>query len=140
MRILVPIDGSACTKRMLDYLIEHPETIGKADDFTLMFVCAPIPLRVAMGMDDDVIAAHYAEEARLATELAMRRFESVGWTHRLLTKIGVPSVEICKEASSGSYDLIVMGNHGRGPVASLLLDSTSQCVLAGCKVPVLSIR
>lgn len=140
MRILIPIDGSSCTARMLDYLTKHPDTIGAADDFTLLYVAAPIPLRVAMGMQEEEIDRHYADEAHRGTEVAARRFASVGWRHRMLMKIGIPSNEICKEATAGEYDMIIMGNEPRGPVAALLLDSTSQYVLAGCRVPVLIIR
>jgi nucleotide-binding universal stress UspA family protein len=34
-------------------------------------------------------------------------------------------------------DLIVMASHGRGGLGSLLLGSTTQKVLAACRIPVL---
>lgn len=140
MKILVPIDGSEFTERTLDYLATHPGAMGKADAFTLMFVSVPIPLRVSMGMEHDAVLAYYAEEVREATSRAAERFKTLGWNCRLLTTVGVPSDEICKEATTGGYDLIVMGTHGRGAVSCLLLGSTSQHVLARCKVPMLLIR
>jgi len=109
MGILILIDGTACTKRMFDYLIEHPDTIGKADDFTLMFVCAPIPLRVAMGMDDDATARFCAEEARHASEAATRRFEfSVPGTQFPLWCCGFPWVRRFEKifARSESFERI----------------------------------
>jgi nucleotide-binding universal stress UspA family protein len=140
MKILVPIDGSEFTDRTIDYLASHAATMSKADTFTLIFVSVPIPLRVARGMSDEEVRAYYADEAGEATSAVARRFDKLGWTCRLLTVVGVPSAEICKEATVGRYDLIVMGTHGRGAVGCLLLGSTSQQVLARCKVPILLIR
>lgn len=140
MKILVPIDGSAFTDRTLDYLTTHADADSKQDAITLMFVSVPIPLRVSRGMESDEVRDYYADEAREATRSAAEKLDRLGWTYRLLTAVGVPSVEICKEATTGGYDLIVMGTHGRGAVGCLLLGSTSQHVLARCKVPMLLIR
>lgn len=140
MKILVPVDGSAYTQRTLDYLADHAEIAGRGATFTLMFVSLPLPMRVEIGMAPQDVRAYHAEEAQRATAAAIERFDRLGWTYRVETRVGIPATEICREASTGGYDLIVMGTHGRGAVGCLLLGSTSQCVLAGCSVPVLLIR
>lgn len=74
------------------------------------------------------LRTHYAE-----------RFASVargtGKVRHLLLR-GKPSLELRREAARG-YDMLVIGNRGRGRVASALLGSTVQEILARCPVPVL---
>lgn len=140
MKILVPVDGSTYTERTLDYFASHQDVVGRGAALTLIFVSVPLPMRVEIGMAKDDVRAYYAEEAQQATAAAIARLDQLGWPYRVVTRIGIPAAEICREAVEGRYDLIVMGSHGRGAIGCLLLGSTSQCVLAGCRVPVLLIR
>jgi nucleotide-binding universal stress UspA family protein len=43
-------------------------------------------------------------------------------------------------ADSGKFDLMVMGSHGHGLWANLIMGSVATQVLAFCKVPVLLVR
>jgi nucleotide-binding universal stress UspA family protein len=74
------------------------------------------------------LRTHYAE-----------RFASVargtGKVRHLLLR-GKPSLELRREAARG-YDILVIGSRGRGRVASALLGSTVQEILARCPAPVL---
>lgn len=140
MKILVPVDGSDYTQRTLDYFARHAAAIGGGSALTLIFVSLPLPMRVEIGMAPEDVRAYYADEARQATAAAVERLDRLGWSYRVETRIGIPADEICREAEAGGYDLIVMGSHGRGAIGCLLLGSTSQRVLAGCRVPVLLIR
>ena len=54
--------------------------------------------------------------------------------------VGDPGDEVAKFADKGKFDLVVMGSHGQGLFANLVLGSVATKVLAGCKVPVLVIR
>ena len=73
------------------------------------------------------LRTHYAE-----------RFASIargtGKVRHLLLR-GKPSLELRRAAKKG-YDLLVIGTRGRGRVASALLGSTVQELLAGCPIPV----
>jgi len=73
------------------------------------------------------LRTHYAE-----------RFASVargtGKVRHLLLR-GKPSLELRREARKG-YDLLVIGSRGRGRVASALLGSTVQEILARGPIPV----
>lgn len=80
---------------------------------------------------DGAIAGHYEERLRSVTRA------DAGESFRLLR--GKPSLELCREARRG-YDMLVMGSRGRGKVASSLLGSTVQEVLARPPVPVLVVR
>ena len=43
MKILVAVDGSAYTKRMLAYLAAHDEWLGPAQRYTIVHASAPLP-------------------------------------------------------------------------------------------------
>ena len=43
MKILIPVDGSPFTKRMLGYLAAHDEWLGKQHEYTVLHVETPLP-------------------------------------------------------------------------------------------------
>ena len=43
-------------------------------------------------------------------------------------------------ATSGKFDLVVMGSHGDSSIANVVMGSVASRVLARCKTPVLLIR
>lgn len=57
-----------------------------------------------------------------------------------LVEVGRPAAVIVDRASSGDYDLVVVGSRGRGEAAALFLGSVSQHVAHGSEVPVLIVR
>ena len=53
---------------------------------------------------------------------------------------GNPFVEIIRYAKAQDVDLIVMGTHGRGPIAHMLLGSVAEKVVRKSPCPVLTVR
>lgn len=53
---------------------------------------------------------------------------------------GGPSVEIVRYAKERNIDLIVMGTHGRGAVAHMLMGSVADKVVRSAPCPVLTVR
>jgi nucleotide-binding universal stress UspA family protein len=53
---------------------------------------------------------------------------------------GSPFVEIVRHAKEHSVDLIVMGTHGRGAIAHMLLGSVAERVVRKAPCPVLIVR
>jgi nucleotide-binding universal stress UspA family protein len=53
---------------------------------------------------------------------------------------GNPFVEIVRYAKAREVDLIVMGTHGRGPIAHMLLGSVAEKVVRKSPCPVLTVR
>lgn len=56
------------------------------------------------------------------------------------TRVGHPFVEILACAAEQKADLIVMGTHGRGPVAHMLLGSVTEKVVRKAPCPVMTVR
>jgi nucleotide-binding universal stress UspA family protein len=59
---------------------------------------------------------------------------------KTVAKVGHAGETISNAADSGKFDLVVMGSHGHGLWANLIMGSVATQVLAYCKVPVLLVR
>lgn len=61
-------------------------------------------------------------------------------TDDILIKNGVPAEIILQTAENQNCDLIVMGTHGHGAIADVLIGSTAKWVVRHSPIPVLVIR
>jgi len=59
---------------------------------------------------------------------------------QLVTRFGSPFIEIVRYAKGEAVDLIVLGTHGRGPIAHLLMGSVAEKVVRKAPCPVLAVR
>jgi nucleotide-binding universal stress UspA family protein len=59
---------------------------------------------------------------------------------RVITPAGSPFLEIVRAAKEEDADLIVMGTHGRGAVAHILMGSVAERVVRKAPCPVLTVR
>jgi len=142
-RILVPLDGSATSRRGLR------EAIGLAadqkarllllhvvDDFTSMIEVPSAQLYDEMvrklrqsGLDVLAKARHQAEEASVHVETLLR--EVTG------KRVAEVIVEQCKQHAC---DLVVMGTHGRRGLGRITMGSDAEEVVRTSAVPVLLVR
>ena len=58
----------------------------------------------------------------------------------LVTRAGDPVRQIVSYAAETSADLVVLGTHGRGPVAHMLMGSVAERVVRTAPCPVLTVR
>ena len=140
MKILVAVDGSKFTKRMLAYLAAHDEWLGPQHQYTVLTVNAPLPPRAAAALAKRIVQDHYAEEAEAIFKPIRPFFAKQGIDAQYVGKVGEPGDEIAAFARKGSFDLLVMGSHGHGALARLVLGSVTSRTLAGCEVPLLIVR
>lgn len=140
MKILLAVDGSAYTKKMLAYLATHDEMLGASHDYTVLTVQAPLPPRARAALGKEVVDAYHAEEAEKVLGPVCKFLARHGVSPSRSVKVGSAGETISKLASSGKFDLVVMGSHGHGALATLVMGSVTTQVLAQCKVPILLIR
>ena len=76
----------------------------------------------------------FSEEAKADSE------DQTFVTHEILIKGGVPAETIVQTAKEQNCDLIVMGTHGQGVIADVLIGSTARWVTKHSPIPVLVIR
>lgn len=140
MKILVPVDGSPFTKRMLAYLAAHDEWLGGAHQYTLLNVAPAVPPRAAAVLDKAVLQAHYAEESEKVFKSIRTFFGKQKLAADFVAKVGPAADTIAAVAGKGKFDLIMMGSHGHGILGNVVLGSVTTKVMANCDVPVLVIR
>ena len=140
MKILVPVDGSPFTKRMLAYLAAHDEWLGGAHRYTVLTVTPAVPARAASVLDKSVLKAHYADEAERVFKPIRTFFDKQKIAAEFVAKVGPAADVIGEVATKGRYDLLMMGSHGHGSLGNLVLGSVTTKVMAHCETPVLIVR
>lgn len=58
----------------------------------------------------------------------------------VIVSVGYPADEILHQIETGDFDLLIMGSHGVGRVADVIMGSTTGRVIRQCKKPVLVVR
>ncbi|MBS3996484.1 MAG: universal stress protein [Hydrogenophaga sp.] len=140
MKILLAVDGSAYTKKMLAYLTTHDEVFGSGNDYTVFTVQVPLPPRARAAVGAEIAKGYYAEEAEKVTAPVLKFLARHGIEPQVVHKVGSPGELIAKAAEAGKFDLLLMGSHGHGALGALVMGSVTTQVLAHCKVPVLLVR
>jgi nucleotide-binding universal stress UspA family protein len=62
------------------------------------------------------------------------------YSAHVVTLCGSPFMEIVAYAKAQNIDLIVLGTHGRGPIAHMLMGSVAERVVRKAPCPVLTVR
>jgi nucleotide-binding universal stress UspA family protein len=140
MKILVAVDGSPFTKRMLGYLAAHDEWLGKHHEYTVLTVAPGVPPRAAAVLAKDALAAYYSEESEKVLKPIRAFFGRQGLNVEFVAKHGAVAETIAAAADAGKFDLLVLGSHGHGALGNLVMGSVATKVVAQCGVPVLLIR
>lgn len=139
MKVLIAIDGSPFGVRALEHVLGSAEMFGRAD-LTLIHVCHPLPPRAVAAVGAEIAQAQYAHDHEEALGAARERLKAAGRIAREVLKVGHPGTLIAEELDHAGHDLVVMGSHGHGSIAGLLLGSTVSKVLSASRKPVLVIR
>jgi len=140
MKILLAVDGSDYTARMLSYLASHKEWAGAGNEFTVFHVVLPVPHRAAAFAGPEIVHGYYEDDARMVLEPVRGMLTRNGIEARFEHRIGHPAEEIAAFAQKGRFDLVMMGSRGHGALTNLVLGSVATKVLAACTVPVLLVR
>ena len=140
MNILLAVDGSTYTKKMLAYLAAHDEMLGNTHSYTAITVQSQLPPRARAALGKEVVDKYYAEEGEKVLSPVVKFLGRQGVQLKTIAKVGPAGETIAKAAESGKVDLVVMGTHGHGSLGKLVMGSVSTQVLANCSVPVLLVR
>ena len=140
MKILLAVDGSKYTKKMLAYLTVHAELFAAVNDFTVFTAQAPLPPRARAAVGKDIADAYHAEESEKIVAPVCKFLARHGINAKSAWKVGHAGEAIAKFADAGKYDLVIMGSHGHSALGNLVMGSVATQVLAHCDVPVLLVR
>jgi nucleotide-binding universal stress UspA family protein len=140
MKILVAVDGSEYTKRMLAYLAAHDEWLGNKHDYTILHVVAAVPPGAANALDRETLKSYYDDEAERVFAPVRAFFKQQGMNAQFEARVGHAAEVIAKFADDGRYDLVAMGSHGTSTLGRLVMGSVATKVLGHCQAPVLLVR
>lgn len=141
-RILAAADFGACSEHALRYACEFAEAFGA--ELHVIHVVEPPAAAYSEfgvgyvgvhGMEDDL---KRAAEAKLSTLPGPQWQEKLSVTRDVL--FGAPFVETIRYARENEIDLIVLGTHGRGAIAHMLMGSTAEKVVRKAPCPVLTVK
>lgn len=140
MKILLAVDGSKFTKKMLAYLTVHAELFAAVNQFTVFTVQPALPPRARAAVGKDIAEAYQAEESEKVLAPVCKFLARHGIDAKSAWKVGHAGETIAKFADAGKFDLVIMGSHGHGALGNLVMGSVATQVLAHCQVPVLLVR
>jgi nucleotide-binding universal stress UspA family protein len=140
-RILVPTDFSESSYKALTYASAFAESFGAelyllhvVQDLSLFLPDAVSGMPPYLPPADQMLATVRESLDRLARERLDRLT-----VHRLARE-GSPFAEIISCAKENAIDLIIMGTHGRGLLAHMLMGSVAEKVVRKAPCPVLTVR
>ena len=140
-RILAPIDFSETAAAALKYALALADAfqarvhlLHVVEDPVERHWAAEIAMLVSSNFETEARQRSDAELAQLLTRAEREQYGAV-----LVTEIGSPFANIVKYARREDIDLIVMGTHGRGRVAHMLIGSVAENVVRKAPCPVLTI-
>jgi nucleotide-binding universal stress UspA family protein len=140
MKILIPVDGSKFSKAAVEFVASRSTLIGKNPAVELLNVQAPVPARAAGVVGKSVVKSYHEDEAARALKSSTATLARAGMAAMSGYVVGHAPEEIARRADKDNVDLIVMGSHGHGALAQLVLGSVTHAVLAHTKKPVLVVR
>jgi nucleotide-binding universal stress UspA family protein len=140
MKILLAVDGSEYTKRMLSYVAAHEELLGPAHEYILCTVVTPIPPHARRFLDHGVVESYYQERRDSVLGPLQRFIGQYGWRVQTRHPVGHAPEMIASLAEQEKIDLIVMGTHGHTSLGNVILGSVATGVIARSPRPVLLVR
>ena len=140
MKILLAVDGSAYTKKMLAYLATHDSLFAVGNDYTVFTVCPALPPRAVAVAGRELVDSYQKEESEKVLAPVTKFLLRHGIDAKSSWKTGPVGTTIAKYAAGGKFDLVMMGSHGHGALINMVMGSVATQVLAQCEVPVLMVR
>ena len=140
MKILLAVDGSEYTKRMLAYLTTHDGLFTPDHDYVIFTAQPELPARARAAVGKEIVDKYHTDEAERILAPVSKFLLRHGIDAKSQWKVGPAGESIAKLAKSGKFDLVIMGSHGHGSMVNLVMGSITTKVLASCVVPVLLVR
>lgn len=137
LKVLLPVDGSECSDRAVDFVIEKMRAGEGEIELHLLTVHTPIPYASAVSViGSNKVEQYYHEEGNVTLKSARARLDAakVPYTHHII--VGDPAAVIVRFAKEITADQIIIGTHGRGVIGTMLMGSVASKVSDLAEVPV----
>jgi nucleotide-binding universal stress UspA family protein len=144
VRVLFATDGSRSADRARDLLTRLSWPVGTS--FCVTSALEPrgelfaAPWMMPAPNELDTVESELLRHADVTLDDAVRTLEGPGRSVERVTLRGRPASAIVDEATAWKADLVVVGNRGHGPIASMVLGSVSAEVVDHAPCPILVVR
>ena len=136
--ILVPTDFSPCSKEALTYAAALAKRFGAK--IVLFHVIETWSYAMTESLQWTDLYANLTTVVEPLLDGLVQELQDGGVAAAGAFTQGVSYDEIVKKARDARADLIVIGTHGRGPIAHFLLGSVAEKVVRTAPCPVLTVR
>ena len=140
MKILLAVDGSEYTRKMLDFVVAHPTLFDPSHEYVVFTAALALPPHASSAVGSDTVKDYHEEESAKVLRPALDVLSASGLRATSAWRAGSAAETIGEYAQEGKFDLLLMGSHGHGALARLVMGSVATRVLSHCSVPVLLIR
>ncbi len=140
MKILLAVDGSAYTGKMLQYVTSNSTLFDASHEYTVFNAQSPLPPHARSSIGSTAAHEYHRDEAEKVIAPAVAALEAKGLRVTGEWKVGHLGETIAHYAQQNHFEMLIMGTHGQGALARLVMGSVTTQVLAHCTVPVLLIR
>ncbi len=141
-KILLATDGSEYSLESLKKVVPMIKKLEA--HLTLLSVAEEVPsIRGTEGLsknETELLVNSINQEVEEGLERARNMFEAEGIKVETMKKAGKPAEMICNVASSGGFELVILGDTGRGGLSELFLGSVSNKVVHQCKAHVMIVK
>ena len=141
MKIRIAVDGSAYTRKALDYLIANRAMFVDGHELIVVHVCTGISGHVTRHLSKEIVAEYYAEESAKVLDPVKALLAEKGIGNYTIDKRhGHAAEEILKSATAAHAELIVLGTHGHGLFGRALMGSVATKVIGETDISVLLVQ
>ena len=140
--ILVPTDFSEASQAALEYAKGLAVAFGSSihvvhvmEDLLAHAWSAEVYVASMPNLREEIEKEAHERLAAMLSDDERARFSV-----KTVVVAGSPFLEIVRYAKTNDIDLIVIGTHGRGPIAHMLLGSVAERVVRKSPCPVLTVR
>ncbi|WP_458189171.1 universal stress protein [Haladaptatus sp. NG-WS-4] len=130
MKVLVPVDGSDCSLRALDFATEFARRFDADLDIVhFTDIRGEDTEELLNRVEETLEEAGIESDVSVSTDVRLGDFKSS-------SRVGKNILSTLKD---DGYDHVVMGHHGDGRVEKFLLGSAAETVLKSCEIPVTTV-
>ncbi|MFM8443594.1 MAG: universal stress protein [Methylococcus sp.] len=140
LKLLVPVDGSQNSTRLIGFLIQWLNRLAEPADIHLLNVQPSLHGDVGMFLSHEQIRDYHHDEGIKALKSAREQLEAASVDYTFHIGVGDPAEMIVQFARDHQCDQIVMGTRGLGKFSILLLGSVASKVIQLAEIPVMLIK
>lgn len=141
MKIIVAVDGSAFTRKALDYLASNRAQFVEGNEWVLVNVCAGIPPHASRHISKALLEEYYADESAKVLDPVKAHLAELGVSNYVVqARHGNAAAEIVAAAKEQDAGLIVIGTRGHGTLGRALMGSVATNVVADAGRAVLLVQ